>query len=92
MLYLCDIRKPMTPILLWAHNVANPSNLMVSNLSDLRSQSDDVTYSWASEAGYGILLGSFWNGEFSLFCYGPEVRESSSSQVTDFGKSFHLLR
>ncbi|XP_076936384.1 uncharacterized protein LOC143603485 isoform X2 [Bidens hawaiensis] len=82
MLFLCDIRKHTVPVLLWAHNIANPSYVSVSRLSDLRSLSEDVSYSWASEAGYGILLGSFWNGEFSLFCYGPRPdfsgRDSSS--------------
>lgn len=88
MLFLCDLRKPMIPVIRWAHNVANPSNMIVYSLSDLRSQSDDDTYNWASEEGYGILLGTFWNSEFSLFCYGPDVRESSSSRVSGSSKSF----
>nr|XP_043623532.1 uncharacterized protein LOC122595260 [Erigeron canadensis] len=76
--YLCDIRKPMTPLLRWTHNVASPRYVSVSSLSELRSQPEDDTYSWASEAGYGILLGSFWNCEFSLLCYGPDVRKRES--------------
>ncbi|KAI7727776.1 hypothetical protein M8C21_013160 [Ambrosia artemisiifolia] len=78
MLFLCDIRKPMMPVLRWAHNITNPSYICVSSLSELRSLCEDGTYSWASEAGYGIILGSFWNCEFSLFCYGPPEPESSS--------------
>ncbi|MFS7956804.1 putative TATA box-binding protein-associated factor RNA polymerase I subunit C [Helianthus anomalus] len=78
MLFLCDIRKPMMPVLRWAHNVANPSYIFVSSLSELRSLCEDDTYNWASEAGYGILLGSFWNCEYSLFCYGPPGPDSST--------------
>ncbi|KAK9055076.1 hypothetical protein SSX86_026156 [Deinandra increscens subsp. villosa] len=77
MVFLCDVRKPMSPVLSWTHNVANPGYVSVSSLSELRSLSEDVTYSWASEAGYGILLGSFWNCEFSLFCYGPTPDSTS---------------
>ncbi|XP_071718952.1 uncharacterized protein [Rutidosis leptorrhynchoides] len=83
--FLCDIRKPMTPVLRWKHNVAQPSCILVSSLSTLRSHSEDVTYNSASEAGFGILLGSFLNGEFSLFCYGPHVRESVSSSFYAWG-------
>ncbi|XP_071723970.1 uncharacterized protein [Rutidosis leptorrhynchoides] len=85
MVFVCDVRKPMIPVLRWTHNIAQPSFIMVSSLSDLRSMSDDVTYSWASETGFGILLGSFWNSEFSLFCYGPHVRESVSSSFYAWG-------
>ena len=56
----------MTSILRLAHNVSNVSNLMVSSFSTLRSQSDDVTYSWASE-----VMAFFW-GHFGtrncVFC------------------------
>ncbi|KAI3801885.1 hypothetical protein L1987_30002 [Smallanthus sonchifolius] len=79
MVFLCDIRKPMIPVLRWAHNLANPSYIFVSSLSELRSLSEDATYNRASETGYGILLGSFWNCEFSLFCYGPGPGSVSSS-------------
>ncbi|KAI3772206.1 hypothetical protein L6452_03387 [Arctium lappa] len=58
-------------------------------LSELRSLSEDVTFSWASEAGYGILLGSFWNSEFSLFCYGPDVRGFVPSETSVCGKYFY---
>ncbi|KAL4576825.1 hypothetical protein LXL04_012925 [Taraxacum kok-saghyz] len=85
--FLCDIRKPMIPLLRWTHHVDNPSYIMVSNLSKLRSHCEDTTYNWASESGYTILLGSFWNCEFSLFCYGPDVREESLD--TGCGKSFY---
>lgn len=88
-LFLCDLRKPMVPLLRWAHNVANPSYIVVASLSELRSLSEDVTFSWASEAGNGILLGSFWNSEFSLFCYGPDVRGSVSSELSGSNKSFY---
>ncbi|KAL8237025.1 hypothetical protein R6Q59_018106 [Mikania micrantha] len=77
MVYLCDIRKSTIPVLRWAHNLANPSYMSVYSLSELRSLSEDVTFRWASEVGYGILLGSFWNCEFSLFCYGPGPGSSS---------------
>ncbi|XP_076896791.1 uncharacterized protein LOC143549901 [Bidens hawaiensis] len=79
MLFLCDIRKHTGPVIRWAHKIANPSYVSVSRLSDLRSLSEDVSYSWASEAGYGIVLGSLWNCEFSVFCYGLQHNSSSSS-------------
>lgn len=85
--FLCDIRKPMIPLLHWTHYVHNPSYITVSSMSKLRSQCEDTTYSWASESGYFILLGSFWNSEFSLFCYGPDVSSPVSS--LGCGKSFY---
>ncbi|ERM96871.1 hypothetical protein AMTR_s00254p00013600 [Amborella trichopoda] len=38
-------------------------------LSDLRPSNRKLK--WASDSGYVILVGSFRNCEFSLFCYGP---------------------
>ncbi|XP_052621964.1 uncharacterized protein LOC111893160 [Lactuca sativa] len=87
--FLCDIRKPMIPLLRWTHYLANPSYIIVSSLSNFRSQSEDTTYNWASESGYAILLGSFWNCEFSLFCYGPDVRTPSSSSSSSSGNCLY---
>ncbi|KAA8537701.1 hypothetical protein F0562_027309 [Nyssa sinensis] len=36
-LLLCDVRKPLMPLLRWAHDLANPSYIDVFPLSDLRS-------------------------------------------------------
>lgn len=73
LLVLCDVRKPMVPLLSWAHNLDSPCYIDVFKLSELRSQSRDDRYRWATESGSCIILGSFWNSEFRLFCYGPSL-------------------
>ncbi|KAK4797845.1 hypothetical protein SAY86_030171 [Trapa natans] len=71
LLILCDLRKPLKPVLQWVHSIDEPCYINVFKLSQLRSTSQDDAYRWASESGFGILLGSFWNCDFSLFCFGP---------------------
>uniref|UniRef100_A0A5B6YJP0 Uncharacterized protein n=1 Tax=Davidia involucrata TaxID=16924 RepID=A0A5B6YJP0_DAVIN len=88
-LLLCDVRKPLMPLLRWAHDRANPCYIDVFPLSELRSHSNDDKYKWASESGYCIVMGSFWNCEFSLFCYGPALRGSVASEISRFCKSFY---
>ncbi|KAJ4834206.1 hypothetical protein Tsubulata_020560 [Turnera subulata] len=73
MLVLCDVRKPLHPVLQWAHGLNKPCYADVFRLSQLRSNARDNTHKWANESGYGIILGSFWNCEFGLFCYGPSL-------------------
>ncbi|OVA18929.1 hypothetical protein BVC80_8935g30 [Macleaya cordata] len=70
-LYLLDTRKPLTPVLQWAHGLDKPRYINVFRLSELRSTANEDKYEWANESGFAILLGSLWNCEFSLFCYGP---------------------
>ncbi|PKI71724.1 hypothetical protein CRG98_007857 [Punica granatum] len=89
LLILCDVRKPSKPILQWVHGIDKPCSIDVFKLSQLRSCSRDDT--WASESGFGILLGSFWNCEFSLFCYGPHLpsmKGSCESKFSEMCKSF----
>lgn len=89
LLFLCDVRQPWRPLLQWMHHLDNPHYLTVFGLSDLRP-SNDEKYKWASESGSCILLGSFWNCEFSLFIYGPNnSRRSISSEISKFCKSFY---
>ncbi|KAG8499002.1 hypothetical protein CXB51_005400 [Gossypium anomalum] len=66
LLLLCDVRTPMVPLLCWAHDLDNPCFIDV-----IRSQFRDDTYQWATKSYFYIILGSFWNCEFKLFCYGP---------------------
>ncbi|EOY07249.1 TATA box-binding protein-associated factor RNA polymerase I subunit C, putative [Theobroma cacao] len=90
LLVLCDVRKPMMPLLRWAHNLDNPCYIHVFRLSELRSQSRDDRYHWATESGFCIILGSFWNCEFRLFCYGPSPASegSTASEIAKFCKPF----
>ncbi|KAL3812694.1 hypothetical protein ACJIZ3_013962 [Penstemon smallii] len=85
-LFLCDVRKPLMPMLRWTHGLENPCYMTVFRLSDLRANAEDDKCKWASESGYCILLGSFWDSDFSLFCYGPDDNEngSVSSEISKF--------
>ncbi|XP_022772504.1 uncharacterized protein LOC111315204 [Durio zibethinus] len=80
-LLLCDVRKPMMPLLHWAHTLDSPCYVDVYQLSELRSQARDDRYGWATASGFCILLGSFWNCEFNVFCYGPSSSASEGSVV-----------
>ncbi|KAK9282824.1 hypothetical protein L1049_011047 [Liquidambar formosana] len=91
-LLLFDVRMPLMPVLQWDHVLDNPCYIDVFRLSELRSHSRDDKYKWASESGFCIILGSFWNCEFSLFCYGPSLpspKGSVGSQISKFCKSFY---
>lgn len=69
-LLLCDVRKPLMPLLRWAHNLLEPRYMTSLPLSVLRSNPGDDQYVGVSDMGFAILLGSFWNNDFSIFCYG----------------------
>ncbi|KAG2676295.1 hypothetical protein I3760_12G046400 [Carya illinoinensis] len=92
LLLLCDVRKPMMPVLQWAHGLDKPCYIDVFRLSELRSNSRNGTYQWASESGFCIILGSFWNCEFNLFCYGPALpapRGTIASEISEFSKTIY---
>ncbi|XP_041998637.1 uncharacterized protein LOC121748386 [Salvia splendens] len=78
MLLLCDVRKPLIPVLRWTHTIKNPRYITVFRLSELRANAQDAKYKLASESGYCVILGSFWDNDFSLFCYGPDVNGNGS--------------
>lgn len=90
LLVLCDVRKPMMPLLRWAHNLDDPCFVDVFRLLELRSQSKDDRYQWSTESGFCIILGSFWNCEFKLFCYGPSSATDGSiaMEISKFCKPF----
>lgn len=90
LLLLCDARQPFRPLLKWVHNLDNPRYITVFRLSQLRSGIKNDEFKWATESGSCILLGSFWNCEFSLFIYGPSNdRKSVSSEILKFCNSFY---
>ncbi|RYR26158.1 hypothetical protein Ahy_B02g060317 isoform B [Arachis hypogaea] len=79
------------PVLQWMHNIDDPCYITVLSLSTLRSHSREDTFKLASEYGYCIILGSFWNCEFSLFCYGPELPFQNgylASKLSKINKAF----
>ncbi|RYR73383.1 hypothetical protein Ahy_A02g007726 isoform A [Arachis hypogaea] len=91
LLLLIDARKPMMSVLQWMHNIDDPCYITVLSLSTLRSHSREDTFKLASEYGYCIILGSFWNCDFSLFCYGPELpfqKGYLASKLSKINKSF----
>ncbi|BBG96699.1 hypothetical protein Prudu_005572, partial [Prunus dulcis] len=92
LLVVCDVRKPLMPVLQWAHGLDKPSYVDVLRLSELRSQSRDDKFNWASDSGFCIIAGSFWNCEFSIFCYGPSLPApigSVASKIAELRKSFY---
>ncbi|GAB4850607.1 hypothetical protein Ancab_029916 [Ancistrocladus abbreviatus] len=92
LLVLCDVRKPLIPVLQWVQYLRQPRYMTVLPISKLRSNSSDDTHKWASETGFGIILGSFWSGDFSLFCYGPPTPAppgSLASKISQFCNSFY---
>ncbi|KAL1822817.1 hypothetical protein ACET3Z_009595 [Daucus carota] len=90
LLLLCDVRKPLKPVLRWSHSIDTPAYITGVKLSKLRSNSKNDEYTWASENGYCILMGSFWNCEFSLFCYGPNTR--TYTEISRLCKSFYAWK
>ncbi|QCD88102.1 hypothetical protein DEO72_LG3g2642 [Vigna unguiculata] len=83
-LLLCDVRKPLVPVLQWVHGIEEPSYMSVLRLSDLRSHSKEDAFEVASESGFCIMLGSIWNCEFNIFCYGsilPFRKGSVTSKI-----------
>jgi len=69
-LLLLDIRKPLMPVLRWAHNLQKPRYMTALPLSYLRSNPGNEKYVGVSDMGFAIILGSFWSNDFSIFCYG----------------------
>ncbi|XP_043724903.1 uncharacterized protein LOC122671630 [Telopea speciosissima] len=90
-LFLFDIRKSLVPVLQWAHGLDNPRYVNVFSLSDLRQKLVDDKYTWASESGFAILLGSFWSCEFGLFCYGPSVQALDGPMTPKISKFCNSL-
>ncbi|XP_010261424.1 PREDICTED: uncharacterized protein LOC104600263 [Nelumbo nucifera] len=91
-LLLFDIRKPLMPVLQWAHGLDSPRYINVFRLSELRSAPKEDKYKWASESGSVILVGSFWDCEFSLFCYGPSLPtpdETVASKISKFTNTLY---
>nr|GMC71917.1 Serine/threonine-protein kinase cdc7 [Ipomoea batatas] len=90
LLLLCDVRKPSMPVLQWTHSLQNPEYVTVFQLSELRPITEDDNFKWASESGHCILLGSFWNCGFVLFCYGPDnERGPVLSEISTFCNSIY---
>ncbi|XP_044478080.1 uncharacterized protein LOC123205217 [Mangifera indica] len=92
LLVLLDVRKPLMPVLQWAHGLDKPSYIDSLRLSELRSNPSGDMYEWANKSGYGIILGSFWTCEFRLFCYGPPLPGHSgifTSKISTFTKSLY---
>ncbi|XP_015164980.1 uncharacterized protein [Solanum tuberosum] len=89
-LLLCDVRKPLMPLLRWVHGLNNPAYVTVLRLSDLRRRTRDDKWAWATESGRCILVGSFWDCEFALFCYGPDSNHSHKfSEISRLSKSVY---
>ncbi|KAL2543742.1 hypothetical protein Fot_12975 [Forsythia ovata] len=51
LLLLCDVRKPLMPLLRWVHGLDNPRYVTVIRLSDLRSNAKDDVFKCVSESG-----------------------------------------
>ncbi|XP_058733581.1 uncharacterized protein LOC131605215 [Vicia villosa] len=91
LLVLCDVRKPLMPILQWKHNIDEPCYMNLLSLATLRSHSKVDNFKLASEMGFCIILGSFWNSEFNVFCYGPAVpfrKGSITSKLSKISTTF----
>ncbi|KAK9683316.1 hypothetical protein RND81_10G131500 [Saponaria officinalis] len=91
-LLLCDVRKPLMPVLRWVHNLHRPYYMTVLPLSELRSHPLNDKHVESSDVGYAVILGSFWNNEFSLFCYGrpaSATTRSFSAKISKFSDSFY---
>ncbi|RLN41064.1 hypothetical protein C2845_PM01G08800 [Panicum miliaceum] len=89
-LILLDVRQPLTPVLAWQHELESPNNVAMFRLSELRHSKE---HEWASSSGFAILVGSFWTGEFSVFCYGPKEQgcpENSHLYAWDLPSRFSL--
>ncbi|ESQ48071.1 hypothetical protein EUTSA_v10020051mg [Eutrema salsugineum] len=62
-LFLCDQRSEV-PLLKWQHDVEKPCFMDVYSLSDLGFETHDLNTSC-------VIVGSFWNAQSQMFCYGP---------------------
>ncbi|VVA93221.1 unnamed protein product [Arabis nemorensis] len=75
-LFLCDQRSGV-PLLKWQHHVEKPCFMDVYSLSDLGVRTEESTISC-------VIVGSFWNAQSQMFCYGPSpyvVKDPSSLYV-----------
>jgi hypothetical protein len=89
-LILLDVRQPMKPLLVWQHGLESPNNIAMFWLSELWPSKE---HEWQSNYGFAILVGSFFTGDLSLFCYGPEEQgcpENSHLYVWDLPSRFPL--
>ncbi|CAN6290080.1 unnamed protein product [Urochloa humidicola] len=89
-LILLDVRQPLTPVLAWQHELESPNSVAMFRLSELRPSKE---HEWASNSGFAILVGSFWTGEFGVFCYGPKEQgcpENSHLYAWDLPSRFFL--
>lgn len=91
LLLLCDVRKPLVPVLRWAHGLQNPRYMTVIRLSELRANAENDKHKLASESGHCIFLGSFWDNEFNTFSYGPCIngKKSFYSEITKVCDSYN---
>ncbi|KAJ8428238.1 hypothetical protein Cgig2_009953 [Carnegiea gigantea] len=85
-LLLLDVRKPLMPVLRWAHNLQKPRYMTALPLSYLRSNPGDEEYAGVSDMGFAIMLGSFWNNDFSIFCYGRPPSATIPTISTEISK------
>ncbi|KAL9235778.1 hypothetical protein vseg_010514 [Gypsophila vaccaria] len=91
-LLLCDVRRPLMPVLRWAHNLHRPCYMTVLLLSELRTHPHNDKHVGSSDGGSAIVLGSFWNNEFSVFCFGhptSATTQSISAKIMKFSDSFY---
>jgi hypothetical protein len=89
-LILLNVRQPMKPLLVWQHGLESPNNVAMFRLSELWPSKE---HEWQSNYGFAILVGSFFTGDFSLFCYGPEEQgcpENSHLYAWDLPSRFPL--
>ncbi|KAL1221623.1 hypothetical protein V5N11_026237 [Cardamine amara subsp. amara] len=75
--YLCDERSGV-PLLKWQHDVEKPCFMDVYSLSELGISTVESTT-------FCVMIGSFWNAQSQMFCYGPSpsvvVKDLSSLYV-----------
>lgn len=86
LLFLYDIRNPLIPVLQWSHDIEKPRCVTVFNLSEVRSNSKGNKYKEASESGFCIIMGSFWNCEWRMFCYGSSFQHPKGSTAYEISK------
>ncbi|CAA7051371.1 unnamed protein product [Microthlaspi erraticum] len=80
-LFLCDQRS-CVPLLKWQHDVEKPCFIDVYSLSDLGCKTNESTSC--------VVVGSFWNAESQMFCYGPSPVDPSSLCVWELPNNLLL--
>ncbi|XP_010525839.1 PREDICTED: uncharacterized protein LOC104803578 [Tarenaya hassleriana] len=81
LLFLCDVRISLSPLLQWSHDVSKPCFIDVYSLSELKLG----TESDKRADGSCIILGSLWNSEFSMFYCGSYTSADEESDVPRVG-------